>query len=142
MSSSRVRLLLILMVAPILCGGASATYEIAMFRMQHFNPELEPIYVSVVPLVLALLGGAMGFLALATATRSLVSRDVHVSIPQRNLLNWLATGLLGLACFLYVVWRAMVVDSQLVMQFGYCCCCASEPVLVETIVRVLNPAAL
>ena len=139
----RLRLLFILLVMPILLGSVCASYEILMFRSFHFNPEIQPLAVWPASLITALLGGVLAVWSLAAVTRgSVVSKTKERPFQHRSLGNWVATAILALVCFCYVLIRILVVDTELVMQFGYCCCCMDHPELVHTVNRVLNPASL
>jgi hypothetical protein len=51
---------LLLRILPLLVGGAGATYKASIFRIVGFDPETEPTYFFIVPLLAYLAASLAG----------------------------------------------------------------------------------
>jgi hypothetical protein len=139
MPRSVLRLAVCFVLAPPLLGGLAAGYEIAMFRLSSFQPELRPLHVDLFELVCAFVAGTViAWLTVAAFRRGRLSGG-QGSMSSFSFVR-LVSAALAAVFFLAAGWRTLVVEGAIVQQFGYCCCCESKPSWQHTVNAVFNPS--
>ena len=118
-------------LAPILSGTVGGLYKMGLYRMQRFDPELEPLHVYAPPL--------LAYLALSLLASWLLWR--WASDAKAGRLWRLALVAPTLALAAYGLIKAITVESALLQRFAYCCCCMDIPTDAQTYARILLPYA-
>ncbi len=118
-------------LGPIALGALGATYKIGLFSFTKFNPELEPAYAFVPPL-----------LFYAVLSISLVWAVIRiVGFGELSLGKRVALALSVTLVVPYSFVRAITVENALVQRHAYCCCCEEVPTNEQTYSKVLAPNA-
>jgi hypothetical protein len=133
-----MRTLLLLWTLPILIGALAAAGDILRYRMLGEVPGLESGLTGFLIFLVIVISSGWSAWVLAMRMRRWL-KSAGIQRPAIEKFNVFATGVAGLVSLCYVFWRSASVNSSLVSQLGYCCCCESLPEAAETLVRVFNP---